>query len=112
MIGSLTPPAERVESRGMSTDEQERHLGKVVLAIKEKQEERARLRSRVRTFITGFEEATALYNRENRNNEALKQLLIRLEQEEAPITTFRTLIETELDLACLQRTLGLSLNDD
>ena len=46
-------------------------------------------------------------------NETLKQLLTRLEHDDAtPLTTFRRLIEVGLALACLQRTLGLSLKDD
>lgn len=96
----------------MNTDEQAQNLGKVVLAIKEKLEERTRLRASVRSFITEFQQVVKLYDQDNRNSEQLKQLLTRLEQQdEAPITTFRTLIEMELDLACLQRTLGLPLKD-
>ncbi len=95
----------------MGIDEQEQSQGKTVLAIKEKIEERNDLRKQVEFFVDAFGKILACYKQENRSNEDLAMLLKRLPQDNPIVATFCALIEAESDLACLQRTLGLTIKE-
>ena len=107
----LLSRSERPITGAMSIDEQEQSLGKAVHAIKKKIEERNQLRKHVQFFVDAFGKILACYKQENRSNEELAMLLKQLPQDNPTVSTFLALIEAESDLACLQRTLGLTIKE-
>ena len=70
LIGSLTRPAERVEKRVMSTDEQERTLGQTVLRLRAKQTEHRCIQSKANDLTRILEEVIRLH-KDNQHGDKL-----------------------------------------